>query len=141
MKNTILALKGTEKSGKSTTIRKVYEMLKSEYDGEMSIIVEHAGDVDIKAILVVKGIKIGIESQGDPGGRLKESLKEFVEKGCVVIICTTRTRGSNVDLVNGLQPRYCVFWFQQVKVAELDQETTNNAMANKILEKFKLLNR
>lgn len=75
MKNTILALKGTAKSGKSTTIRKVYEMLKSEYDGEMSIIVEHAGDVDIKVILVVKGVKIGIESQGDPGGKARKKSK------------------------------------------------------------------
>lgn len=139
MENTILALKGTAKSGKSTVIRKVYEMLKSEYDGEVSIIVEHVGDVDIKAILVIKGAKIGIESQGDPEGRLEESLKEFIENGCVVIICTTRTRGSTVDLVNGLQPGYNAVWFQQVKSAEPDQETTNNAMAKKILEKVKLL--
>jgi len=139
MENTILALKGTEKSGKSTTIRKVYEILKSEYDSQISNIVEYIIGVDIKVILVINGIKIGIESQGDPGGRLGESLNEFVEKGCAVIICTTRTRGAKVSLVNGLQPGYRVVWFHQVRSAEPDQETSNNVMANKVIEKFRLL--
>lgn len=140
MENKILALKGVAKIGKSTTIKKVYEMLKSEHRRDLSILVEYVWCVDVKVILVIKGVKIGIESQGDPGGRLEESLKEFEKAGCAIIICTTRTRGrKTVDLVKKLQPRYSVVWFQQVKSSMSDQEASNDAMAGRIFEEIRSL--
>jgi hypothetical protein len=142
MENKIVVLRGVAKVGKSTTIKKVFEMLKSSYTSDLSVLLEDVGYVDVKAILVIKGVKIGIESQGDPGGRLEESLKEFEEKGCAVIVCTTRTRGKTVDLINGLQSRYGVVWFQQERESDTSEwEVSNYAMAKRITEEVeKLIN-
>lgn len=47
---------------------------------------------EIKSILVVNGIKIGFESEGDPGSRLvTEKLKDQIAEKCDLIICAART--------------------------------------------------
>ena len=75
-----IVLYGIENVGKSITLRKVYELLKSKYirATEQFVIVgrfRRAGLVvddylaeakDFRVIFVIDGTKIGIESMGDP---------------------------------------------------------------------------
>jgi molybdopterin-guanine dinucleotide biosynthesis protein len=72
MKKTLLALRGTANSGKTTTIKRVYRLLNSRHkDAE---IIYSKVYRDFMVVLIIKGRKIGIESQGDPRSRLGRSL-------------------------------------------------------------------
>ena len=53
----------------------------------VNLLIPHT--IDVKAIMDINGHKVGIESQGDPNGRLKESLSDFVKAKCSIIICAT----------------------------------------------------
>jgi len=131
MTRTLLALWGTANSGKSTTIRRVYELLKSRHKGAKIIYSKFRRDFTV--ILLIKGRKVGIESQGDPNSRLGGSLQLFVKEKCNVIICATRTRGQTVDAVNTLKKQYEIVWFQQVKSLPPKHQAANNAMARQIV--------
>mgnify|MGYP001590677526 CR=1 FL=1 len=132
MTNKIIALRGVSNVGKSTTIKKVYDLLTAKYKDATSE--PPFLGVDIRVVLTINGIKIGIESQGDPSGRLEESLSLFVKVGCKVIICATRTRGQTVDAVDNLKQNYEIVWLQQeYKANASEQEANNLAMAKKII--------
>lgn len=143
MTNKVISLQGIANVGKSETVKKAYVMLKAKYPNA-TILREEIGRVDITVILIIKNIKIGIESQGDPNGRLvKESLERFVQKGCQIIICNTRTSGRTVDAVIELQQKhkYEVVWLQQVKAEPSAQHSSNVEMAEKIIgEAEKIIN-
>lgn len=60
----VISLFGRAQTGKSITIKKVYKILKEKY-ANLEILTEILKG-DIQVIIKIKGIKIGIESQGDP---------------------------------------------------------------------------
>ena len=72
---TIIALKGRANSGKSSTVKKTYQILQDLYPNALCNVLKDGAD--IKIIMTINGIKVGIESQGDPDSRLKESLQDF----------------------------------------------------------------
>jgi hypothetical protein len=135
MLNRVIALRGVARIGKSNTIKKAYELLTSKY--KRAVIEHQRIRTDITVILSINGVRVGIESQGDPNGRLGESLALFVKKACNVIICATRTSGQTFNAVGGLEQRgYEIVWFQQdVKANAAEQEPSNLVMARKILKK------
>ena len=107
----IIALKGKGNSGKTQTIRKVFnELCAQDKDTKVEILIDNA---DVKAIVTIKGIKIGIESQGDPNSRLKDSLNEFSKKDCDIIVCATRTSGMTVEWVKNLDG-FTPIWVNQI---------------------------
>ena len=113
----IYALQGRGNSGKSDTINKVFTELVRKCPSA-SVQQLFSGTRDITAILSnVKGHKVGIESQGDPGTRLQKSLQDFANAKCTIIICATRTSGMTVRWVNSMSPPYAVHFIQQVYVA------------------------
>jgi GTPase SAR1 family protein len=131
MKKKIIGLFGAAKVGKSTTINKVYDILTQKYDytenGQSLLQYK-----DIRVVIVINGIKIGIESQGDPNSRLKESLDIFVKAGCDIIVCATRTSGMTVGWVEAKKPLYDVEW-KEKKPDVTQQEISNLNMANEIV--------
>ena len=134
MQKEVIALRGIGNPGKSQTIRKVYDLLKLRHKNVKE---EHEsiGKVDIRVVLTINGAKIGIESQGDPGSRLQKSLSLFVKLQCTVIVCATRTRGQTVNAVERLNQDYELLWLQQdVRPIASEQEASNNAMAQRIVE-------
>jgi hypothetical protein len=131
MKN-IIALYGRANSGKSKTIKQVCKLLKKHNPTPQYNVLKNG--VDIKIIMIIDGIKIGIESQGDPNSRLEKSLKTFCKEGCLIIVCATRTRGMTVDWVNALSD-YSVKWFQQSYTEAIKQEKSNHSQAQKIIDR------
>ena len=126
---TLIAVRGVANRGKSASIKEVYLLLKRAYPGaEFEDIFIGA---DITAIITINGLKVGVESQGDPNSRLFKSLPHFVRRGCQVIICATRTRGETVDLVNKYADRYSVSWLD--KSSAPNEDAANRATALKIL--------
>ncbi|NQY26230.1 MAG: hypothetical protein HRT92_03530 [Piscirickettsiaceae bacterium] len=134
MTHKIIALRGIANVGKSQTIKNVYESLVSKFPDAK---IEHLSiGVDIRVVITVNGVKVGIESQGDPSSRLFSSIKLFVEIKCNVIICATRTRGGTVDLVESQKPEYSILWHEQkvVSSGKESQIKSNLAMAITILD-------
>jgi hypothetical protein len=95
----------------------------------------HATKGDVRIVLLIEGVKIGVESQEDP----KPGLDLFLRIGCDVIICATRTRGAAVDAVNALQG-FDLQWLEQEEQSQPNEQILRSlAMARQIVEKVEVL--
>lgn len=131
----IIALKGVANVGKSDTIMKVYELLKKRYPNAKIECRDKIFRIDINVVLIINGVKIGIESKGDPSSNLPKKLNAFKSADCQVIICATRSKGQTVDAVLKLEPKYDVLWMEQVAVPEPSKyESANRGMAKQIVD-------
>lgn len=141
MKKTVLANWGLEKQGKSDVTKRLAKLILANYPDatvEPSP-VDYSGD--IKVIITIGKIKIGVEGQGDPGSRSRiyQSLPEFAEKKCDLIICTCRTYGNTVKAVEALHYNhgYDVIWVTNHRSNEKDKEQLNQFSAQQLFELFK----
>ena len=102
---------GTASVGKSTTVRLIFDTLRTTYI-EAKVAHLRVSRKEVRAILTVGSARIGIESHGDPGSEAqKASLKLFVREECDAIICACRTRGETHDLVAKLAEHgYTLDW-------------------------------
>ena len=124
----VFALKGRRNVGKSQTLRTVDELLRAKYPNA-GVEHEHRTRAQLRAVLSIDGVKIGVESTG-------ESLDLLVNLGCEIIICPTRTTGKTVNAVNAL-PSYEIVWLeQQAQSAPFEQVLSNLAMARHIVEEI-----
>ncbi|MDX4061695.1 hypothetical protein Q6A90_04875 [Aliarcobacter skirrowii] len=144
MKSKIFVLQGKSGVGKTTTINKVYQLLR-DTKGVKSYKVsfEILNKVDIRAILNINEILVGIECQGDPSSRLKDSLKLFIENKCKVIICASRTRGMSVDWINEYSNEFDIEFISKEHASDdkIVQEQKNSHKAEEIVKMlFKYLN-
>ena len=138
---------GSENTGKSTTIRMMYEILLKKYpDAAVERRLPKKKDTkkDIRAVLTIGGIRIGIESQGDPWkkqARLDPSLALFVRLKCEVIVCATRTWGGTLDVVRRLEDEgYTVTERSRTRVVGTpSQERRNLAEANWTIEQIEAI--
>lgn len=129
---TLIAIWGPSNQGKSGTINKIIEEVIKRFPRALIEIIEDG--VDKKVIIILDKIKIGIESQGDPGSRLEESLKDFVKIKCDIIICATRTGGSTVNAVIALENTYDIVWITNYRSNKKDQGALNQLSANQITD-------
>lgn len=83
-------LQGRKNTGKTTTLNYLINELDSRYPNTMKVLaLGGKGDINDKKVIFddVKGLKIGIETYGDPDSRLLESLEYFATQGCDIIFC------------------------------------------------------
>jgi hypothetical protein len=45
----------------------------------------------------VNGVKVGFMSKSEPESLLREWIIDLIDSGCLVIVCATRSKGSNSD--------------------------------------------
>lgn len=98
-----IAQRGDPKTGKTTTIRLVFERCVANYP---DAIVEHLRSTrkEIAAIVTIGKVRIGFESMGDPGNKhQRASLKRFVSDGCRAVLCACRTGGVTHHVVAELE--------------------------------------
>ncbi|QWR76003.1 hypothetical protein [Candidatus Magnetomonas plexicatena] len=79
---------------------------------------------------------------GDPGGNLEITIKQFVEIGCVIIICATRTSGKTVKIVDSLKSDgYEVIWKKKSYDQESDsiRQLNNQKKAEEIVKEIETL--
>lgn len=113
MKKTTIAISGKAEQGKSATVVILRDLIKSRYIVKETVL-KTGGD--IKVIIEYKGIKIGIESQGDPNSRQPNSIKEFISKNCDIIIGTCRTSGETKNVMTDTSKHgYRVFWTRNLR--------------------------
>jgi Cdc6-like AAA superfamily ATPase len=136
MKKYIIAIWGNANNGKSATVKKIAQLILDKFPNAISEPNSPNYDKDIKVIIQIGKIKIGIESQGDPNSRHFKSLKEFVEEKCDLILCTTRTYGSTVNAVNDMQKtdNYEIIWATNYRSNENLHEILNDFSSKQICE-------
>lgn len=136
MKKTVIANWGHAQQGKSDTVKRVTMKILDKYSNSITnpVTIDFSGD--IKLVITIDKIKIGIESQGDPNSRLFSSLKEFAEINCDLIICSTRTSGATVEAVNDLNRTsdYEIVWTTNYRSNNKDIDYLNDLSARQIFE-------
>lgn len=134
MKKTIITIKGVAGQGKSETIKLLRNFIKSTHSPIETIIIDRE---DIKVILEINGIKVGIESQGDPKSRLPTSIDEFVAINCDVIICASRTSGETENaILDTVSKGYRVIWAANYRSNQASHTDLNNLSAKHLLDLF-----
>lgn len=101
-KRLLMIDKGVEKTGKSTAVKEVIRLLEDVYKLQGDLIYlskDKFEKTDVACVFILNGVKIGIESCGDPGPRLPKTLKIFREKECDIILCASRTKGELKDAI------------------------------------------
>lgn len=135
---TLIVLKGTERVGKSESIKMAYRLLLDRYcyARRVNVSVEASlGSKETNARITANGIKIGIESMGDRPGHLRKSLRKFKGDGCEVIICAARS--SFVDKIVKEVPEYKVDIIEKNHAGSSTaaQSLANQKTAKQIVEK------
>jgi hypothetical protein len=137
----IYVIQGPHDRGKSETIKNVYCELIEKYKDAMvknflpEDISESCQKNNIKVIISnVLGHTIGIESEGDPDSRLKESLKDFEANKCDIIFCATRPRSNTVKWINSYGNTYKIQYIKQIKSNQANQTKNNLDMAKHLIQ-------
>ena len=97
MQKLVIANRGSKEQGKTSSIREVFNILAAKYPA--NVYIDYG---DILATILIGDVLVGLESQGDPGSRIFDSLKKFVELGCDVIVCACRLYGDTTNAVYAL---------------------------------------
>lgn len=133
MNNLVIANKGKAECGKSSSIKEAFNKLIAIYP--YNILIE---DGDIKAIITIGNVLVGIESQGDPNSRMMQSMNDFVSMGCQIIVAACRTSGETcnkiieLNQVNG----YDIIWATNDKTAisQQHQDILNKKYAERVID-------
>lgn len=119
MNKTIIGVWNNENTGKSGSILEAYKILLAKgakIDYSITDIASYSNpDVnnnEVVAVLDYKGIKIGIESQGDPTGRQFNTLPDLVKNQCEIIICASRPDVPTNDIIyKTSKSNYEIIWY------------------------------
>lgn len=104
MKRTILCLIAPHNRGKTSTIRRVDEILQSYGAKLIEVLFEDNKDFCKKYIF--RSHKVGILSFGDPGSAQPECLQKLANDNCEVIICASRFKGATCTAVSNIESKY-----------------------------------
>lgn len=105
IKKYILVNWGKAGVGKTPSLRKVFDMLSSKYP---FTILDNRNGKDIKAIVTIGTCKIGIETQGDPKPYFvtADSMADFRQRGCRIVVAACRTSGDTWNAVYEMETKY-----------------------------------
>lgn len=132
----IFALQGISNSGKSSTLIMLMNQIIAKYPNA-NVQNLHGHTKDVKVIIdPVMGMKIGIESQGDPNSRLLQSLADFRSAKCDVVFCACRTSGMTEDWVKAMSPPDTVTFIPKQGTAPPPavQQAADTAMATHLMQ-------
>lgn len=150
MNKTIISICGGANRGKSATIKETCKMLIANFPNAISLVTNIDYDDDILLAIQLGEVKIGIESQGDPNGRmiLKDTIRKLADKkfdhklgGCDIIICSTRTSGKTAEKVGDIANKYDynIIWISSLYCRPLNHDVLNRMAGLNIIELIKSL--
>lgn len=145
----VIALRGKESCGKTQTLIKVYEMMKTQGFQSLSGLPEDYRDLanhDFRDVLEYNGRRIGIVSQGDyarnnPNGAIsvKNLLKDLEEdKQCDIAVCACQIgkgKGSIQKAIDSYQGEY-IDKQKSASGIEQDWEKENEQSAERIFSEL-----
>lgn len=130
---TTIAIRGIGGQGKSETIKLLRDILKMQFSNHIENLILDDGDV--KSILEINNIKIGIESQGDPKSRQGQSIIDFINDNCDIIICACRTSGeTEINVLNTNNNGYRIIWATNYRSKQISNTQLNQISANHLFE-------
>lgn len=129
LKKLVIANLGRADMGKTTSIRKVFNILSTKYPETTYTIDSSNGEV--KATIKIGDVLVGIETQGDPGTRMPDSLDEFVNMECGIILVACRSTAYTLRYkVESLEEKgYEILWLPNGK-------TKDNACWEKLTDNY-----
>lgn len=121
----VIANIGKADMGKTTSIRKAFNILAEQYPDTTKIYVPRYGKApilegEVKATIKIDDILVGIETQGDPNSRLPKSLNNFVDWGCKIILVACRADDNETyNSVTALRNEgYEILWLSNGKAED-----------------------
>jgi len=138
---TILAIWNSGGKGKSSSVRGFADALKSTYLPPVRVDVfqnpnPFVNGQDFRYVVDINGVRIGIESQGDPNTNLRSRLDELSGGlyDCDIIVCSTRTRGETIDAVwHVVRKGYEPIWTSTYDVRDAVNHNLVNTLKGKHL--------
>ena len=128
MQKLVIANWGVGEQGKSSSVKAVFALMSEKYPNNALI-----NNGDVKATVQIGNVLVGIESQGDPNSRQGESLKDFLDMGCDIIVCASRSYGVTCENIKELKKHgYLVVWTQNDRT---DDETMHDYLNLKYAER------
>ena len=88
---TVIALQGRSNTGKTETLNWLIDKL---VEHGMAVTEQDSAASDRLAIGSYRKVNVGVVTQGDPGGKMKEWLDRCMAAECAVIVCACRSKGS-----------------------------------------------
>ena len=89
MQKTIIVIQGFPNVGKSQTIRRAFDELRSEG----SVIALGKGTKEVRGgILEIDAVRVGFISRGDVADDLEDDLNGLIRENCAVVVCAVRAR-------------------------------------------------
>jgi hypothetical protein len=108
MKKTILCLYGPANVGKTSSIRRVDEIMQS-YGAKLTKVL--LDEYDICTEYLFRTHKVGILSLGDPDSEQSNYLNQLAADECEVIVCASRSKGATCDAVSKIaSSKYERYW-------------------------------
>ena len=128
MQKLVIANWGVGEQGESSSVKNVYALLSEKSSSNVLI-----NNGDIKATVQIGEALVGIESQGDSNSRQGESLRDFLQMGCDIIVCASRSYGETCENIKELKKYgYQVVWTQNDRT---DDETMHYYLNRKYAER------
>ncbi len=139
MNKTIIGIYGRGKEGKSTTIKKVAEVILANYPNAVCSINPVNYSADILLTISIGQVKIGFESQGDPNSRMiyADTVENLAKiENCDIIVCATRTEGDTVKKVDYVADTYGyhTIWLSSFWSPTIKQRVLNYLAAENIIK-------
>jgi hypothetical protein len=142
MRRTIFALFGIGDSGKTTTISLVYNHFRQQgakviYGGDTTRHRQKGAREIRGAVLEIDDILVGFATPGDRPDILLRLLEALIERGCIIIVCATHTRGGTVEVVREFERQG--FKVERIEKAcpQMDHDDGNQKKAKEITEKVR----
>ncbi len=131
MQETVFVVKGKPNSGKTSTIKLVYERLLKEENHIPIVEFKFIDCCDFRSVVILSNYRIGFLSYGDAPKKLEEHLSKIQRIKCSIIICATRESGNNDQLsttdevVKSLEPEYKIRFIGKTKSKHRLKKTKN----------------
>lgn len=136
----VIVLQGKGERGKSTTLRRLIEILEKENAEKIGEPEKERKKNDTWAAFEYNGRIIGITTSGDNEDELKPVIEYELPENCNIIVCAARTKGSSVDYINDHFKKDLIIWLGRFSATsdnkdfDMDelQKSTNECQAEKI---------
>lgn len=134
MAGTVVALFGTENSGKGTIIRIVFETLRKS-DGFEVWDLKEFGWPDFQSVLKIKNKRIGFTTRGFSSRSLLNDLAFLQSRECDVIVCSTKSHGQTIALVDKLASKREIEWIHLPDCPPKGRNKRTVAIGTRMLDK------
>ena len=135
----LIVLTGVANVGKSATLNRVFELLRERFPSMKEIAVLRRTRIEIRVVVEIDGMRVGIDSRGDRPEHVKDALDVLLRQRCSIIVCASHTRGGTIDEVRQFSETHRYSLFEVAKTAaaaEALHTKANNSYAKDIVSRI-----